>query len=111
MERIPCDPSIRGTESCRNFITEGKCREDIHHLFFPRRDYTDALGRAFRELDENKVQTCRNEHNETHATTEPPERPSRYDMAAQIQESEAHQSSRVRRLARRAIQIEMGEAS
>ena len=48
---------------------------DVHHKAFPRKDYRKELYRDFRNLDENKELTCRDRHNEIHATGEIPDRP------------------------------------
>ena len=57
---------------------------DEHHLFYERRMYRTAIEKAFRELPENKVQLCRNEHNTIHATQPIPEKPSVEDMRVAI---------------------------
>ena len=72
MERKPCNP----TPECRVLKSEGGCREDVHHLYYPRRAYKTKLERQFRNLDENKILVCRALHNHIHATQEPPGRPS-----------------------------------
>lgn len=98
-----------GTAACRSFLAEGYCREDVHHEKWPKADYQDNLGGAYRELPQHKQKTCRDRHNEIHATTEPPERPDRVEMALEVLSSNKHQSSRVRRTARRAIEFALGE--
>lgn len=55
---------------------------DEHHIWWPARNYRDRTSAAFRDLPENKVQLCRNEHNELHATQQPPEKPDRLKMLA-----------------------------
>jgi hypothetical protein len=57
---------------------------DTHHLFFEAKNYQSGVAKTFRELPDNKVQLCRNEHNEIHATTSPPEVPSRAFMLQAI---------------------------
>ena len=71
MERIPCSQQ----QECRLRDSKLGCREDIHHLFYPARDYR-GIAKAFRELEENKVVMCRAEHEEIHATQPAPEMPS-----------------------------------
>jgi hypothetical protein len=57
---------------------------DVHHRYYYRRDYASGLSKVFRELEENKVLICRAEHEEIHATTPPPEHPSREEMLQAI---------------------------
>ena len=68
---------------------------DEHHLYFPRSDYKQPVEKSFRNLPDNTVQLCRNEHNELHATEEPPEKPSIQYMAESILRSEVHMSRKV----------------
>ncbi len=60
------------------------CFTDLHHLYFPRRDYKTNVEKQFRNLPENKEQLCRAEHNERHATEPPPLKPSRDEMLGAI---------------------------
>lgn len=69
-EYIPCDPE----RACALRDTIG-CSEDLHHEAWPRRAYRTRLERDFRNNVLNKVIICRDLHNETHATTPPPEKP------------------------------------
>lgn len=62
------------------YMERGGCFSDEHHLYFPRVDYRDIMGSEFRNLPENKEQICRWEHEERHATQDPPERPPREVM-------------------------------
>lgn len=71
MEKLPCS----NQDSCPLRDTEKGCFEDVHHLYFPRRDYRKPIERAFRELDENKVVMCREWHNTDHAVFEAPDKP------------------------------------
>ena len=80
MERFPCDPN----RECRLRDTIG-CFEDVHHKQWPRHDYRRPVEREFRNLDENKELTCRDRHNELHATQEPPEKPTRPEMELAVQ--------------------------
>lgn len=75
MERIPCDPEFFQTERCELFRKIGKCFMDVHHLCHPRKDYKKPVEREFRNLEENKVYTCRNLHQIEHSVFEPPEKP------------------------------------
>ena len=71
--------------------------QDEHHLMYPKRDYSQPVEKAYRELPENKVQMCRHEHNELHATQEPPLKPSIETMAEAVLRSEMHRSTKVER--------------
>ena len=73
--RRPCSSE---NEACP-YYQEG-CYEDVHHKLWPRRDYRRGLDRIFRNLPENKELLCRWEHDELHATQEPPEHPARTVM-------------------------------
>lgn len=75
MERFPCDSS----RECRLRETIG-CFEDVHHKQYPRRAYRNSVERDFRNLDKNKELTCRDRHNEIHATEFPPPKPSIDEM-------------------------------
>lgn len=75
MERVPCDPTVVNTERCAVYRKIGKCFMDIHHLYHPRRDYKTKDEKEFRELDENKVNMCRDFHNMDHAVFPPPDKP------------------------------------
>lgn len=79
MERFPCDPS----RECRVREKTG-CFEDVHHKEWPRRAYSTPLEKEYRELEDNKELTCRDRHNEIHATQQPPEKPSHEEMNAAI---------------------------
>lgn len=57
---------------------------DLHHTYYPRSEYRTKVEKEFRELPENKVQLCRNEHQEIHATEPDPVKPSREYMIAAI---------------------------
>lgn len=79
MERFPCDPE----RECRLRETIG-CFEDVHHKKWPRRDYRTPVEKEYRELEDNKELSCRDRHNEIHATQRPPEKPSREEMLASV---------------------------
>lgn len=84
MERYPCDPE----RECRLRDTIG-CFEDVHHRQYPRRDYRKPVERDYRNLDDNKELTCRDRHNEIHATESPPEKPTLREMRLAIMMSRA----------------------
>ena len=69
MEGIRCNPS----PECRYF--EQGCFEDKDHFYFPKHDYPTGVERRFRNLPENIIEGCRVVHDERHATTPPPEKP------------------------------------
>lgn len=71
MERIPC----QNQDVCRLRDMPRGCFEDVHHLYYPRRDYTTSIEKRFRQLDENKVLICRALHDDEHALWEVPEKP------------------------------------
>jgi hypothetical protein len=75
MEQVPCDPQMRDTPSCALYRKIGRCFMDVHHLYYPRRDYTTPTEKRFRELEENKVHICRDLHDTEHAVFEIPEKP------------------------------------
>lgn len=77
------------------YYEEG-CYSDLHHSYWPSTDYTGPIENKFRELPENKVQTCRDEHDEIHAN-EPPQKPSLEVMEHALIASGVHLSRRVRR--------------
>lgn len=82
MEYFPCQN--RNTNRCRVFRNTGECHEDVHHVYFPKRDYITPTEKRWRNLDENKELTCRDRHNEIHATQSPPTRPEIAFMAAAL---------------------------
>lgn len=60
------------------------CSSDEHHLMWPKRNYQSPLERQFRELPENKEQTCRWEHDEIHQFDHPPKKPTAEAMISAI---------------------------
>lgn len=62
----------------------GGCFSDVDHLYYPAIDYSGIMDAEFRELPENKKQTCRLEHDQRHAVEEPPIKPPRSQMVARI---------------------------
>lgn len=57
---------------------------DTHHLYHPASNYRTKIEKKYRELPSHKVQLCRNEHNEIHATQEAPTKPDRNEMLRAI---------------------------
>ena len=82
MERGHCTPEQRAVCPLR------ECFRDVHHKYWPKRWYGSEVAKEFRELPENKVVMCRNEHNELHATELPPDRPPQWYMEAKIRLAE-----------------------
>lgn len=78
MERSRCTPEQMAVCPLRRHFT------DWHHRYWPRREYRDPVEQEFRDLDENGVRLCRNEHNIIHETQEPPEKPTREEMIQAI---------------------------
>ena len=83
-----CNEYLPATDgvTCQN---QGDCgntdySEDRHHLYWPRSAYRTAVEKRFRELAVNKIVICRLAHNEHHATTAPPEKPTREQMLVAI---------------------------
>lgn len=81
-EYIPCDPE----RECRLRETVG-CFEDIDHLASPDRAYRTKLERQFKNHILNKVLTCRDLHNERHATEGHREKPSVRQMRQFLEEN------------------------
>lgn len=71
MERRPCV----NFDTCPLRSSKRGCFEDVHHYAYPKRDYQTTLEKEFRELDENKVRICRQEHNDIPALESPPRKP------------------------------------
>ena len=57
------------------------CYQDKHHLYWPQDEYRGYIASHFRSFADNTVELCRVEHEELHATQDPPEKPSREFMA------------------------------
>lgn len=77
MEKVPCEQN----DACKYYPN---CYEDTHHLLYPSADYTTPLERLYRSLDDNKVEMCRQQHDELHRTQQPPEKPTREEMLHEI---------------------------
>lgn len=76
------------------------CYSDLHHQYWYSYDYKTPLEKKFRELPQNKEQICRAEHDEIHATQEPPVKPSIDEMVDTIVESGVNISRSVRKAIR-----------
>lgn len=74
-----------------------RCYEDTHHLYFPDRNYITPLEKVFRGLPENQVDMCREEHDTLHATTSPPDMPTRDEMLIALEGTMSYISSTQRR--------------
>lgn len=66
-----------------DFDNDTGCYEDIHHHYW-QSTYNTDIEQIFGNLPENKKEICRAEHNEIHATEQPPELPSREYMLGRI---------------------------
>jgi len=53
------------TPECKYFATDGGCYSDAHHTFGR---FKTGIAKEFANLAINKVQICRAEHDEIHAT-------------------------------------------
>jgi hypothetical protein len=83
---MTCTP----TPECKYYPS---CHESVHHLYFPRYEYKTELEKTFRSLAVNTMRLCRQRHDELHATEEPPEKPSEYEMATTVIESQGDYTS------------------
>lgn len=79
MERCP-----GASEDCKYWESKHGCRQNIHHLYYPKNQYTTPVEREFRELPENKERMCMAEHDELHRTERPPQKPDREEMLLAI---------------------------
>lgn len=86
-----CQPS----PDCPNFSTG--CFEDRHHEFWPKSDYETRVEKVFRSLACNIVSICRAEHEELHATSDPPEKPSQDSMVDAILTADINVPVRLKR--------------
>lgn len=73
-----CPTPIKG---CK-YLTSGGCFADDHHLYFPKSWYRTKIEQEFRELFVANI--CRRIHDEIHAVTQPPPKPSRKEMKEAI---------------------------
>lgn len=83
MERIACNPEEKGTELCPVAAQLGGCREDVHHLGFPRGVYK-GIEKKWRDEEFNKVRACVALHRAIHASGYIPEKPERDVMVNEI---------------------------
>jgi hypothetical protein len=78
-------------EACPNENSDCKyypgCFSDIDHYYYPARLYRRPVEREFRQLPENKERKCRSEHDERHATEQPPIKPTLDFMREAIKRS------------------------
>lgn len=84
MSRGPCPFE---SPDCKYFDSPTGCFSDTHHLQYPRADYRSKLEKQFRELPENKVDICRDMHDECHAFEDLPLKPSLEVMRHTVNES------------------------
>lgn len=75
------------SSDCKYFNSSTGCFQDTHHLMYPRADYRSRVEKEFRDLPENKVDICRQMHDECHAFDEIPVKPSMDVMRHAINES------------------------
>lgn len=57
---------------------------DRHHIFWPRRNYTTPLEKAFRNLPCNVIRLPVGEHRLIHATQSAPAKPSHHEIASLV---------------------------
>ncbi len=69
---------------CKYSGSKHGCRTNIHHEYYPKRDYTTPIEKEFRELEENKTPMCMAEHDQIHRDFGPPDKPSRDEMLLAI---------------------------
>lgn len=62
--------------------TSRRC--NVHHWWFPKKDYTLPTERRFRELPCQKVRLDITTHDLLHAHSEPPEKPTHAEMTTMI---------------------------
>jgi hypothetical protein len=81
---------------CKYFDTP-ECLVTRHHNYFPSTDYQTPVERAFRNLPHNSTMMQRCDHDEFHATNEPPEKPPLQEMARVVLSSEGYISRRLKK--------------
>lgn len=69
---------------CRYFESKHGCRTNVHHLYWPKNQYTTPVEKEFRELPENKERMCMSEHSDLHRLEAPPDKPDREEMLLAI---------------------------
>lgn len=82
MESVPCNPDTE----CKYRDTERGCYQDVDHYYHPAYKYRDSVSKAFRELVIHKTLTCRQLHDNRHASEAPPPKPKRSEMLRIINE-------------------------
>jgi hypothetical protein len=79
----PTDPDelwqLLGGFGCS--VVQGNCRyrqqaTDVHHLNFPRADYTEPLEHAYRTHPDQQIDLCRCKHERVHKTWQASDKPS-----------------------------------
>ena len=93
MERLPCQPEM--VNQCRVFLAEGACREDIHHEYWPKSEYTTEVQKKFRELEVNKIFICRALHNAIHAANHASDKPNRSTMVEALDDPKNNRRGKV----------------
>lgn len=88
MERVPCTKEMR--ETCKYVLGVMGCHSSIHHEYWPRRDYSTPTEKRFRELDDNKISLPRCVHDDLHAVSEIPAKPSVEEMLGAIAAEKAN---------------------
>lgn len=81
---IPCTPEQMA--ECKWADTRKGCYEDVHHEYWPRKEYKTKVEKAFRGLVMNQTVMCRSLHDEEHAGP-PPEKPTRDEMLEVINDA------------------------
>lgn len=90
MSDTPCPFA---NEACPQSKNKRGCYQDTHHESWPARNYRSDVEQSFRELPENKIELCRQVHNDLHATEPIPIKPSVEVMRHAIAESRAAQAA------------------
>lgn len=91
-------------EGCK-YANTPECLLTKHHLYWPSPDYTTKIEKDFRNLEQNiqrEVPRC--EHDEIHATQDPPEKPSTDFMVGFLIASGVHIPRRLRKELKRSGQ-------
>lgn len=78
-----CNPS----PECKYFPN---CFEDVHHLYHPRSAYKTPLEKEFRRLGCNTMRLCRAKHDDIHAGSIVPAKPTRDEMLTVIERERDH---------------------
>ena len=70
-------------EGCR-YEGTSQCFLTIHHLYYPKPNYSEGISKVFRQLPENKVLIPHCVHEDLHYQEEAPVKPSRVEMLRAI---------------------------